>query len=236
MNRIEFIRAEEKKYHDYCYDNYNLFEPGSWLHKPVRTVMDLMDQFVKRDSMRVLDLGCGIGRNSIPVAQSLLNRNGTVVCVDLLESAIDKLQENSVKYGVRHLIKPVLSDIEQFEIEKAEYDLIIAVSTLEHISSEQKLMEKLQEMALGTKEDGVNCIIISTNILEVDVKTNSYLDPLFEVNLSTERMLELLDSQYKGWEIQRRLVKPLEYNIMRNEQPVILSSDCITYVVKKRGQ
>jgi 2-polyprenyl-3-methyl-5-hydroxy-6-metoxy-1,4-benzoquinol methylase len=236
MNRLEFIRAEEKKYHDYCYDNYNLFEPGSWLHKPVRTVMELMNQFANRDSMRVLDLGCGIGRNSIPVAQSLLNRNGAVVCVDLLKSAIDKLQENSEKYGVHHLIKPVLSDIEQFNIGEAEYDLIIAVSTLEHISSEQKLVEKLQEMAHGTKENGMNCIIISTNIREVDLKTNAYIDPLFEVNLSTVQMLELLDSQYKGWEIQRRLVKPLEYDIVRNEQPVILSSDCITYVAKKRGQ
>lgn len=36
MNRIEFIRKEEKKYHDYYYDNYKLFEEGSWLHKPVK--------------------------------------------------------------------------------------------------------------------------------------------------------------------------------------------------------
>lgn len=30
MNRIEY---EEKKYHESCYNNYTLFEEGSWLHK-----------------------------------------------------------------------------------------------------------------------------------------------------------------------------------------------------------
>lgn len=45
MNRIGYIRQEEKKYHDLCYEQYKLFEAGSWLNKPVTTVMDLMDYF-----------------------------------------------------------------------------------------------------------------------------------------------------------------------------------------------
>lgn len=45
MNRIEYIRQEEKKYHDLCYEQYKLFETGSWLYKSVKTVMDLMDHF-----------------------------------------------------------------------------------------------------------------------------------------------------------------------------------------------
>jgi hypothetical protein len=31
-NRIKAIRDEERKYHDYCNENYKLFEAGSWLH------------------------------------------------------------------------------------------------------------------------------------------------------------------------------------------------------------
>ncbi|MEM5621355.1 class I SAM-dependent methyltransferase, partial [Bacillus thuringiensis] len=34
MNRINYIRQEEKKYHNLCYEQYKLFEAGSWLHKP----------------------------------------------------------------------------------------------------------------------------------------------------------------------------------------------------------
>ncbi|MCT2197596.1 class I SAM-dependent methyltransferase, partial [Paenibacillus sp. p3-SID1389] len=81
MDRVAYIRSEEKKYHDFCYDNYNLYEPGSWLHRPVRTVIDLLDEYKGQEYLSVLDLGSGIGRNSIPIAESLKTRMGKVVCV-----------------------------------------------------------------------------------------------------------------------------------------------------------
>ncbi|MEK4511957.1 class I SAM-dependent methyltransferase [Paenibacillus sp. FSL K6-2524] len=233
MDRIALIRTEEKKYHDLCYENHKLFEPGSWLHKPVKTVMDLMEEFSGQQNINVLDLGCGIGRNSIPIAETLKNRNGIVVCVDLLVSAIEKLQENSEKFEVQQYIETVQSDIEYFHIEEDDYDVIIAVSALEHISSEEALERKLHEMAVGTKPNGMNCIIINSNIREIERDSNVDLEPMFEVNLATDNMLELLDRQYEGWAIQTRLVKQLEYDIYRDEQLVSLITDCITFVVKK---
>lgn len=71
MNRIDHIRNEEKKYHDLCYEQYKLFETGSWLYKPVKTVMDLIDHFEGQKNLQVLDLGSGVGRNSIPLAQKI---------------------------------------------------------------------------------------------------------------------------------------------------------------------
>jgi len=56
---------------------------------------------------------------------------------------------------------------------------------------------------------------------------------MFEVNLSTNRMMDILDRQYAGWEIKNRLVNQLEYEINRNGQAVKLTTDCITYVAKK---
>ncbi|OAB42095.1 class I SAM-dependent methyltransferase [Paenibacillus antarcticus] len=233
MDRVASIRSEEKKYHDFCYDNYNLFEPGSWLHRPVKTVIDLLEDYKDQEYLCVLDLGAGIGRNSIPIAESLKNGNGKVVCVDLLESAIDKLRFYSQKCGVEQLIETRLSDIEQFNIEHEEYDVIIAVSALEHVNSERALERKLREMTVGTKSNGSNCIIIGSNIKETNLENGQELDPMFEVNMSTERMLELLDHQYIGWEVKNRFVKQLEYEIDRNGQPVKLTTDCITFVAKK---
>lgn len=92
---------------------------------------------------------------------------------------------------------------------------------------------KLHEMALGTKPNGMNCIIINSNIREIERDSNVDLEPMFEVNLTTDNMLELLDRQYAGWAIQTRLVKQLEYDIYRDEQLVSLITDCITFVVKK---
>lgn len=42
MNRTDYIRTEEKKYHDLCYEQYKLLEVGSLLYKPVKTVMDFL--------------------------------------------------------------------------------------------------------------------------------------------------------------------------------------------------
>lgn len=104
MDRVANIRTEEKRYHDLCYDSYNLFEPGSWLHRPVKTVIDLLEEYRDQEYLSVLDLGAGIGRNSIPIAESMKNRNGKVVCVDLLESTIEKLEGYSRKFESNHLL------------------------------------------------------------------------------------------------------------------------------------
>ena len=236
MNRLQTIRHEEKKYHDSCYDNYKLFEPGTWLHRPVRTVLDLLSQFEDYERLDVLDLGSGIGRNSIPIAEFMKDgRGGKVVCVDFLESAFGKLAEYAVQYEVSAFIEPVLSDIDHYRIEPSAFDLIVAVSTLEHVSSEQALRRKLGEMADGTRHNGINCIVIGSNIQETVADTGEALDPMFEVNLPTEAMMELLDRHYDGWEVQARLVKPLVYEIDRDGRPVRLETDGITYVAKRVG-
>ncbi|OAB30632.1 methyltransferase [Paenibacillus macquariensis subsp. defensor] len=233
MSRVAYIRTEEKKYHDFCYENYDLFEPGSWLHKPVKTVIELVEEYDDSEYLSVLDLGSGVGRNSIPIAETMKNRKGKVVCIDLLESAIDKLHDYSKSFGVDKFIDTRLSDIEQFTIRQEEYDIIVAVSSLEHVSSEIALERKLSEMIIGTKVNGANCIIIGSNIQEINLESGLDLDPMFEVNVTTERMLELLDQQYTGWEIKKRFIKQLEYEIDRNGQAVKLTTDCVTFVAKK---
>ncbi len=126
-----------------------------------------------------------------------------------------------------------LSDIEHFVIDPEEYDIILAVSALEHVSSEKVLERKLNEMICGTKTNGTNCLIIGSNIQEVNLENGQELDPMFEVNISTERMMDLLVHQYSEWEVQQRFVKHLEYEIDRKGQPVQLTTDCITFVAKK---
>jgi 2-polyprenyl-3-methyl-5-hydroxy-6-metoxy-1,4-benzoquinol methylase len=235
-NRIEKIRAEERKYHEACYDNYKLFEAGSWLHKPVRTVMDNLSLLVDREYLSVLDLGCGVGRNSIPIAEALLNRKGKVVCVDLIDSALNKLMRYSGQHGVDHYLEPVLSDIGDYAIPINEFDYIVAVSTLEHVKSKEVLADVLRRMALGTKSKGINCIIINTNITETDALTGESLDPYMEINMKTDQAVQLLHEVYIGWEVINNHVKPLEFLIERNGREILLRSDCLTYVAMKNGK
>ncbi|MGM2060847.1 class I SAM-dependent methyltransferase, partial [Bacillus cereus group sp. BceL130] len=199
MNRIDYIRQEEKKYHDLCYEQYKLFEIGSWLYKPVKTVMDLIDYFEGQNNLQVLDLGSGVGRNSIPIAQKIQNSSGTVTCVDLLDSALAKLQTYSKEYGVINNIKTEQAAIENYYIVPNTYDYIVAVSSLEHVQSEEDLTNVLHSIKEGTKTGGINCLIINSNIQEIDLHTKEELDALIEINLPTEDMIHLLKSIYKEW-------------------------------------
>lgn len=233
MNRLNLIRKEEKKYHDFCYDNYKLFEEGSWLHKPVTTVLELIPLIKTKENIVVLDLGSGVGRNSIPIAQEIKVYNGKVVCVDLLDSAIEKLKLYSVVHEVEEVIEVVKADIGHYEITKNEYDFIVAVSALEHVESEETFEKVINQMASGTKKDGINCIIVNSEVEEIDLVSNTKLDAMMEINIKTEAMMRKLTKAYEGWEVLKQLVKPLEYKIIRDEKEVLLTTNAITYVVRK---
>ncbi|HDR7437358.1 TPA: class I SAM-dependent methyltransferase [Bacillus anthracis] len=234
MNRINYIRQEEKKYHNLCYEQYKLFEAGSWLYKPVKTVMDLMmDHFEGKNNLQVLDLGSGVGRNSIPIAQKIQNTSGTVTCVDLLDSALTKLQTYSKEYGVINNIKTEQAAIENYYIQPNTYDYIVAVSSLEHVKSIEDLTCVLHSMKKGTKTGGINCLIINSNIQEIDLHTNEELDALIEINLPTDDMIDLLKSIYKEWQKIKVEIKELAYDIVRNERHIQLKTNAITFVVQK---
>ncbi|WP_010097487.1 class I SAM-dependent methyltransferase [Ornithinibacillus scapharcae] len=233
MSRVALIRKEEKKYHDFCYENYKLFEEGTWLYKPVKTVIDLLPLLEGKSNPKVLDLGSGVGRNSIPIAKEIKSKNGKVVCVDLLDSAIDKLKLYSEEYEVEEVIETIKTDIGHYDIAKNEYDLIVAVSTLEHVESEDIFEDVVRKMASGTKNEGLNCIIVNSEVEEIDIDTNEKLDAMMEINIKTEDMLSKLKEIYFGWEVVNQLVKQLEYKIVRDERDVLLKTNAITFVVRK---
>ncbi|EJR23399.1 MULTISPECIES: class I SAM-dependent methyltransferase [Bacillus] len=233
MNRIDYIRQEEKKYHDLCYEQYKLFEAGSWLYKPVKTVMDLMNYFEGQNKLQVLDLGSGVGRNSIPIAQIIKNYNGTVTCVDLLDSALTKLKIYSKEHDVFEVIKTEQAEIENYHIDSNAYDYIVAVSSLEHVKSKEAFKKVLHSMKQGTKNGGINCLIINSNIQEIVLKTNEEVKALIEINLPTEEMIRLLKSIYKRWKEVKVEIKELAYNIVRNERHIQLKTNAITFVVQK---
>ncbi|KAB2451759.1 class I SAM-dependent methyltransferase [Bacillus sp. CH126_4D] len=233
MNRIDHIRNEEKKYHDLCYEQYKLFETGSWLYKPVKNVMDLMDYFEGKNNWQVLDLGSGVGRNSIPIAQKIKNTSGTVICVDLLDSALTKLQTYSKELDVFEVIKTEQAAIENYNIQPNTYDYIVAVSSLEHVKSEEDLRNVLHSMKKGTKTGGINCLIINSNIQEIDLHTKEELDALIEINLPTEDMLHLLKSIYNDWQEIKVEIKELVYDIVRDERHIQLKTKAITFVFQK---
>ena len=77
-------------------------------------------------------------------------------------------------------------------------------------------------MKEGTKSGGMNCLIINSNIQEIDLHTNEELDALIEINLPTEDMIYLLKNIYEDWKEMKVEIKELAYDIIRNERHILL--------------
>lgn len=234
MDRIDAIRKMEKDYHDQCYENHKLFEPGSWLQKPVKTIMDLLDFFNPSQEVNVLDLGSGVGRNSIPIAQRFQDKEGKVVSVDLLESAVSKLEEYSSDFGVNNKMEFVLSDIADYPISKNHFDLIFSVSSLEHLDSEKTFDLVLKRMISGTKDHGLNAIIMSTGIKETLKETGKVLEPMYELLFETYALINKLETYYQDWAVLKQTIQPYQIEITREGRKVCLTSDVVTWIVQKR--
>lgn len=230
---LKSIRDAEKASHIEIYTTAKLFESGSWLQKPVKTVMDLVPYFQNHDNINILDLGCGVGRNCIPLAQEFKGRC-KIDCIDILDFAIEKLNNNSMDFGVENEIHSIVSSIDDYKIPENGYDLIIAVSALEHVDSIESFKTKLNEICKGTKENGIVCLIINSQITEINKEDGLSLIPQFEVNLKTEKLLNLLNETFEGWEIIKNTVRSQRYDIPRKICISDLTTDVVTYVAKSR--
>jgi len=231
--RLEKIRAAEKESHVSAYTQTELYTPGSWLQKPIKTVLDILPLFRNYKELRVLDLGGGVGRNCIPIAQMYRDIQCEIDCVDILDVAIEKLNENVRKYDIEERVHGIVCPIEQFEIPEEYYDFTMAVSALEHIDSEASFVKKLQEIHKGLRVGGVVCLVMNSEVMEKDKETGEELPAQFEVNLRTEDLQKLLAERFKGWQILKQTVSKQRYDIPRKGCMVDLSTDVVTFVARK---
>lgn len=230
---VESIRESERKSHEEVYSTAKLFEKGSWLQKPVKTVLDILPLFEEYETLNVLDLGCGVGRNSIPIAQEFKKAKCIIDCVDILEMAVDKLNFYSSEYGVSDSINGIVSSIDDFEIKQNGYDFILSVSSLEHINSENAFINKLYEICNGIKENGVVCLIVNSEVSETDKQSGKPIEPQFEVNLKTDRLVSLFQYVFNGWQVLKTTVVNQRYDIPRNDYIADLTTNVVTYVARK---
>ena len=235
MSNLERIRKAERESHTKMYMNNELFKEGGWLARPVKTIMDMLPFFENYSCLNVLDLGAGVGRNAIPIAKKFSDRECNIDCVDLLDIAIDKLLENSKKHEVKEQITGIIQTIDEFKIEKSSYDLIIAVSSLEHLDSKDSLERKLNEIKEGIRSKGIICFIMNSEVMEIEKTTGEELPPQFEVNMKTESLMELLDELFGDWQSIKKIVVPQKYDIPRGDKIAELSTNVVTFVVRKRG-
>ena len=233
-SRVVKIRENERKSHIEIYKNEALYSSDSWLGKPIKTVKDIMPYFQENKSLRVLDLGCGVGRNSIYIADKCASKECQIDCVDILEIAIDNLQKNANEHSVSNIIHGFVDTIEHFPITKDTYDLIIAVSALEHVESEEVFLRKLHEIKKGIKPDGIVCLVVNSEVREKRKDTDEELEPQFEVNLFSEELQSYLDDIFSEFVTIKNTLSFQEYDIPRDEITSHLTTKVITYVGRRQ--
>lgn len=233
MDKYTLARQREKDYHDEFYRQHDLFSPGSWLYKPVKYVVDSFTSIKNKESARALDLGCGVGRHSIPLAQCI-GEGGQVVCVDLLESAIGILKQNAVLYSVEDKIISIVSDVDAYLIEKDYFDYVLSVSCIEHAANRNKFIDLIKRLQDGTKVDGINCFCIITDNEWVDANTGKSTDPLIELNLGSVDAKSILRDLYKDWDIQDISEKPWRTKETVDGKELLFKSNCLQFFAIKK--
>ncbi|MCH4985669.1 class I SAM-dependent methyltransferase [Macrococcoides goetzii] len=231
MREFDAIRSAEIEYHDAFYKSTKLYEPGSWIGKPVANVMEAFEMIDSSKPLKILDLGSGVGRNAIAIAQ--MSIDGTVIdCVDLLPSAIEILNDNAKAYHVKDKINGIVSTIEDYQINK-EYDFIIGVSTLEHVNDEAAFKKILKNIRNHLVINGIACLIINSEVQEKDIETGELLVPQFEVNMLTKGMQQLVHKIFSTFEFVKEEIKNLNYTINRAGKDVNLSTNAVTFIIRR---
>lgn len=234
-NRIKQIRESEKKSHIEMYSNEELYKSDSWLKKPIKTVQELIPLFHDYEKLTVLDLGCGVGRNSIPIAYEYKDIACSIDCVDILDLAIEKLYVNAKEYVVQSNIHGVVNTIEEFAVKENYYDFIMAISSLEHVESEGSFIKKLEEIKQGTNKCGIVCFVVNSNVKEFDKVTGNEISAQFEVNLPTEKIQAIFNDIFKGWNLLKTTVSEQQYDIPRENGINELTTSVVTFVARKEG-
>lgn len=92
--------------------------PGS--ERETLRALELID-VAKRDDLKVADIGCGSGGQTITLAQNI---NGTLTAVDLFPAFLDELNQQAKKLGLNEKIKTLEKSMDDLPFSPEEFDII----------------------------------------------------------------------------------------------------------------
>ncbi len=227
-------RESTKQYHTNLYKTTTLFKKGSWLEKPEKDIIDAGKKLLSKHNIRILDLGSGIGRNTIPLAQMLIKNNPHIICIDYLDIAIEKLKKYAKQYKVIKFFETIVFPVEEYPIKKERFDLIISHGVLDHVKDKQTLLRILKDIANGVKKGGYVYLSISSDLQETETKTNKKLDPIVEIYLKSSELIRIYKSIFKGWRFEILRLDPYVEYYERDGQKIEWKCDFVTLVGHKQ--
>jgi ubiquinone/menaquinone biosynthesis C-methylase UbiE len=116
------------------------------LRKLFQNPLKILGPYVKEE-MKVLDVGCGMGFFSLPLAQ-LVGPNGKVICVDLQEGMLRSLQKRVNKAGLTDRIEIHLCAQDSLGLDdlREEIDFALAFTVVHEVPDASRLFSEIYRM------------------------------------------------------------------------------------------
>ncbi len=173
-----------------------------------------LDELQRRGSLRVIDLGCGAGRNAIPPAAAGADVFGVDLSLPMLEAARDRAREQGRRVGL------ALAPMDALPAQGASFDLLVAHGIWNLARSAAEFRRALAEGARVVRPGAAAFVFtFSRNTLPPDAAPVSG-EPFVFTQFSGEAQCFLTEDQLVremaevGFEPDRRL--PLrELNLAR---------------------
>lgn len=228
------IRSEEAFYHSTHYQQFTIQSKNSWLGYPVKKLVDLgLSISNSSKSSHFLDLGCGVGRNSIPIVQVNPSTNLQIDCVDILSTAIESFSDYTKKNDTSRFFNFFTSDVFDFDLQPETYDYIFSVSTLEHLANKKQFISVLTGIKEATTDNGFIYLIINSEVSEFIIKEQKQISPYLELNLPTAEILAILTDLFDNWTILETEIKHLTYEIERRIGISEMKTNAVTFIAQK---
>lgn len=222
-------RRETVRYHEELYASASVGEAGSWLQRPHRLLSDALAHFSDEKPMIVYDLGCGVGRHTIPLLRCLPN-GSRVYAVDLLESALGAL-EGAAPPATHVELRRIHADLVDFEFNEPA-DLIFAFSAVEHLPSAGAIRRMFIRISDSLTANGVLALGMVVDRYE-EHSDGTARPALLESRLSSRHAQRLLASAFDGYEILSESMRPTQVREARDGTEYWLRSTLVSVVLRK---
>jgi cyclopropane fatty-acyl-phospholipid synthase-like methyltransferase len=141
---------------------------------------NLVNYLKQCSGKRALDLACGAGRNTIYLAK----QGFSVDALDIAKVALDTLSKELKKQNLEDMVNIQLCDLDDYEIKKDAYDLVLMFNFLD-----RKLLEKSKQ---SLSKDGI--YIVETYMVD---ETNEKKNSLRSNMLEKEELKEIFSDGFE---------------------------------------
>jgi SAM-dependent methyltransferase len=160
-----------------------------------------------RPGMRVLDVGCGVGRWSRLMAE----RGACVTGIDLSPTMITEARRRAAVRSLRGQCRFLVQDLAALDAGDT-YDLVLSVTVLQHLMQADLLRSALHRMRQHLRDDGLLVLLEAAPQLQVDScdsatfrarPRESYLQLFAECDLRLRTISGVDPAPFRTWLLPR---------------------------------